>query len=238
VPEACRELVSAITTCTRRFVPFASRGVVRFEPWARPYVRLADELRGSDIPWSAMSRSQGGRRPMTWKGRNVFKTVFDFALYPMMIAEIRPRTIIELGSGDGGSAVWLRDTARMLGVSCKILSFDVSPPRLACRGVRFLRADANDVETLGAARLRAQLHPWIVLEDCHVNTSGILRFFHDLLEVGDYLVVEDSAEKIEPEILAFDRAHGRSYRVDTRYTDFFGRNATCAIDCIFAKVSP
>ena len=51
---------------------------------------------------------------------------------------------------------------------------------------------------------------------------------------GDYLVVEDSEVKREA-ICEFLGAHPGHYFVDTRFTDYFGRNATCAAASIFVK---
>ena len=67
-------------------------------------------------------------------------------------------------------------------------------------------------------------------------SPGLLAWLHDRLMAGDYLVVEDSDVK-RVELTAFDAAHPGQYKVDTRYTDFFGRNATCANDSIFVRQS-
>jgi hypothetical protein len=46
--------------------------------------------------------------------------------------------------------------------------------------------------------------------------------------------VEDSRIKTR-ELGAFLALREQHYRVDTRYTDFFGRNATCAANSIFVR---
>jgi cephalosporin hydroxylase len=57
------------------------------------------------------------------------------------------------------------------------------------------------------------------------------------LEPGDYLVVEDSDAKRD-ELRRFLAAHPEDHRVDTRYTDYFGRNATCANDSFLVRSGP
>jgi cephalosporin hydroxylase len=54
------------------------------------------------------------------------------------------------------------------------------------------------------------------------------------LSAGDYLVVEDSDIKRDV-IRRFIAEHPGCYLVDTRFTDNFGRNATCAADSIFER---
>ena len=34
-------------------------------------------------------------------------------------------------------------------------------------------------------------HPWYVIEDSHVNVTGLLEYFDRFLQPGDYLMVED-----------------------------------------------
>ena len=65
--------------------------------------------------------------------------------------------------------------------------------------------------------------------------SGVLTYFHQFFTTGDYVVVEDSGSKHEA-IGKFLARHSGCYKLDTRYTDFFGRNATCARDSIFVRI--
>jgi hypothetical protein len=48
-------------------------------------------------------------------------------------------------------------------------------------------------------------------------------------------LVEDSRIKAQ-DIARFLAHRPDRYQVDTRYTDFFGRNATCAANSIFIRV--
>jgi cephalosporin hydroxylase len=85
--------------------------------------------------------------------------------------------------------------------------------------------------------LRSAPHPWLLIEDAHVNVYGVLSHFHPYLHKGEYVIVEDSMNtgKLEA-ILRFMNEYRGHYKVDTYYTDFFGRNATCAQDSIFVRV--
>jgi len=89
---------------------------------------------------------------------------------------------------------------------------------------------------LDAALLDAAPHPWLVIEDAHHNVAAVLAQFHAFLRKGDYLYVEDSEIKRD-DIRQFLAERGGCYLVDTGFTDFFGRNATCALDSIFLRAS-
>ena len=60
--------------------------------------------------------------------------------------------------------------------------------------------------------------------------------FTNICRPGDYLVVEDSDVKRET-LRQFIGAHPGEYLVDTRFTDNFGRNATCAANSIFIRTT-
>jgi cephalosporin hydroxylase len=215
------------------FLSSLERG--RFVPYAE---RRQDERAGraSDIGGRELIMSQGTTACMTWKGGPLFKTAFDFALLPMLLWELRPATVLEIGSGTGASARWLADMMRALGVDGKVYSVDIKPVVEPYPWVHFLAGDCRSPATLfDPDLLRHAPHPWLAIEDAHVNVHDVLVHLGGFLGAGDYLIVEDSGVKRE-DLDRFLAPRADGYRVDTRYTDFFGRNATCAANSIFVKL--
>lgn len=181
------------------------------------------------------SMSQGRFDCLTWKDTILFKTVFDLAIYQMMMWELKPKTIIEIGSGTGGSAIWMSDLLATYNMDCKIISVDITPPAIQYKNVTFLKGDSYEIETALDAQMLNQLpHPWLVIEDAHVNVQGVLNYLHRFLKQGDYLNIEDSESKQE-DIATFLENKKGDYMVDTLYCDFFGRNLTCSWDSIFRR---
>src|SRR6267378_3994163 len=72
--------------------------------------------------------SQGFRRCQEWRSLPIFKSVYDIAIYMQLIQELRPRSIFEIGSACGGSAVWFADQAAALGLNAHVYSMDINPP--------------------------------------------------------------------------------------------------------------
>jgi cephalosporin hydroxylase len=181
--------------------------------------------------------SQGVKGCLSWKGAPLFKTAHDFALMPMMLWELKPATIFEIGSGCGASARWYADLMKEFGCAGRVHSVDVKPVNESYDGVEFLRGDCQNPSTLFDARLLATApKPWLIVEDAHVNVSAVLSFLHPHLAPGDYLVVEDSGVKAA-DLGEFLAVNDGMYAVDTHFTDFFGRNATCARNSIFRRMS-
>ncbi len=180
--------------------------------------------------------SQGAFDCMQWKGMPLFKTVYDFSIYTMLLWTLKPRTIIELGSGTGASAIWLADLTTTFGINAIVYSVDVKKPELQHDKIRFVQGDCRTINTVfDEDLLRNAAHPWMLIEDAHVNVYGVLSHFHSYIRQGDYVVIEDSAGK-QDDIATFLGHQPDCYKVDTYYTDFFGRNVTCAQDSILARV--
>lgn len=209
-----------------RFVDYARRE----QSGAFYHPRFGTEF-GADV----LLTCQGAPSLMRWRGRALMKNVFDFAMYPTLLAELRPRTVFEIGSGQGASAAWFADLLAFEGTDGHVHSVDIVEPTLRYPRVTFHRGDCNVPDAmLPAEILRNAPHPWLVVEDAHQNVAGVLDHFHRYLSPGDYLIVEDSDVKRDV-IRAFIDKHPGEYLVDTRFTDNFGRNATCAADSIFAR---
>lgn len=194
-----------------------------------------DVMRQSDIRSPERAMSQGTASCLTWKGSPLFKSVFDFAVLPMLLWELRPGSVFEIGSGTGASARWIADLIRIFGLKAQVYSADIAPVAESYEGVHFLAGDCRSPSTLfGADLLRSAPRPYLVLEDAHVNVREVCSHIDQFLFRGDYLFIEDCLSK-EDDIKAFLGDRPQSYLVDTHYTDFFGRNATSAINSIFVK---
>jgi Rhamnosyl O-methyltransferase/CmcI len=218
-----------------RYAEFKSRP--RFSRYSD---RSSETAAWVPLPWEPsplqLEATQGVEDCLSWRGLPLFKSVYDFAIYPMLLWDLKPATIFELGSGTGASAFWYSDIMRMFEFPTHIYSIDLNKLSSDDPQVSFLQGDCRELESvLPFGSLDDLPHPWLVIEDMHVNTAGILSYFAIQTTKRDYIVVEDSRSKSD-DLAAFDRQYSHLFRVDTRYTDFFGRNATCSADSIFVHV--
>jgi len=173
--------------------------------------------------------SAGTHSSIKWKDLDVYKTVYDFVIYWMLIYELKPNTIIEYGSGSGGSAIWLADISTAMGLDINVISYDIKLPNAAHPKVQFVEFDLTEdfVEEVQGPGKK------LVIEDAHVNVKSVLLKTDLYLKKGDYLVVEDSEGEKEPEIVDFLSNAKNTYKTDNYYLDFFGRNTGCCVDSIF-----
>lgn len=175
-----------------------------------------------------------GALSLTYKGLMHVKTPFDLALYTRLIWELQPRTILELGSLQGGSGLWLADHMSVL---CEnpgeVHSFDLHTKCIHESAkhplLTFHEIDLSQVETLDKGLLMRLAHPWLVIDDAHVQIFSTFSYLNHFLVSGDYYVIEDNPMRADKEIVdGLELVEKSGFLIDTYYTDAFGSNLTCA----------
>jgi len=209
-------------------------------------VMAQDRLaQGCTLPQSSLMAIQHGTMHYTYKGIPTHKNPFDLALYQLLLWEQKPRTLIEIGSKWGGSALWFADVLRSFDIAYQIHSIDVQPPRdQSIPYVTFYQGNGRNLsEILPAELMRALPRPLMVIEDADhhpATTLGVLNFFDCWLQASEYIVVEDGIvdDLFSPDDMArleggpriaiaqFLRERGDRYEIDTRFCDYFGVNVT------------
>jgi cephalosporin hydroxylase len=185
---------------------------------------------------------QEGTIDYSYRGIQMAKYPFEIALYMRLIWEMRPGTIIEIGTNRGGAAIWMADMLNLFGISGRVVAVDLNVPQPSYvpTNVEFLQGDAYDIGKALTPDILASLpRPWIVIEDSEHTygaTKGILNFFDPHMHSGEYIIVEDTCvgemgakdwdEQPGKAIDEFLRERPNAYEIDARYCDQYGRNVT------------
>eukprot|EP00747_Dinoflagellata_sp_TGD_P059472 gnl/TRDRNA2_/TRDRNA2_151579_c0_seq3.p1 gnl/TRDRNA2_/TRDRNA2_151579_c0~~gnl/TRDRNA2_/TRDRNA2_151579_c0_seq3.p1 ORF type:complete len:253 (+),score=9.98 gnl/TRDRNA2_/TRDRNA2_151579_c0_seq3:2-760(+) len=141
--------------------------------------------RAAGFPYDLYLGSQGEIGQFYYKGVPMMKMSWDLQLYSMLLTEVKPATLIELGSGYGASAIWFADQVNALHVPCQVHSFDIwnvsqerkilfekntfhsevlELLRTAPSNVHYHVADArNEADSFSAEMLHTLPHPWVVI---------------------------------------------------------------------------
>ncbi len=91
----------------QRFIQEAAHKLAPFKP--NRFAKISEREDKCDIPALAWRALLANRDFFTWKGILFVKGPTEIALYSMLLYELRPKTIIEIGAFNGGSAIWLAD---------------------------------------------------------------------------------------------------------------------------------
>ena len=166
---------------------------------ANRFQRIAEREDRTELTVDEIKRVWLGKFFIHHRGCHLLKTPDDMNIFQELLSNLKPQTIIELGTFTGGSAVWMSDTLRLLDVETKILSMDMSLSKIEDRvkeinpdNVTFIKGDSFKIEkAFPHELLQICQHPWLVIDDTHANMYGLMEYFHPYMKTGDYFVVED-----------------------------------------------
>jgi cephalosporin hydroxylase len=177
----------------------------------------------------------------SYKGLILGKTPFDLMLYSNLIWELQPKTVLEFGALQGGSALWFVDQLQALCGEGEVHSFELLTkcihPRARHPRLSFHAVDLRDRATLDGTVLSRCPHPWLVVDDAHCNLDEVVPLVSGYMSPGDYYVIEDvfvgATDETSESAVALMKRCGLV--VDIKYTDAFGRNVTCSPNAWLVK---
>ncbi len=190
-----------------------------------------------------------GHHHITYKGVKTIKCPFDYVLYQMLIGEIRPDLIIEIGTNRGGSTLYLADLLELYNKG-EIHTIDLpgneedkalrSHPR-----IRVFNGGYSDYDTSSLSKYPVVL----IIEDGSHQYGDVLAAmekFSSFVTKGSYLIVEDGIVNELGREKEFNGGPQRAIKefltknhdfiIDRKWCDFFGHNATFNVDGYLKKV--
>lgn len=137
-------------------------------------------------------------------GVPVIKNPMDLMVYWEIVQQCRPRTIIELGTAYGGSALFFHYLFRAFDIKDGLLiSVDMNDRKLIqgrIADIVFLSGRTDDPLVFQQAEMLAEEPIMISHDACHQRDQVLadLEKWAPLVSVGQYLVVEDGIQDFYP----------------------------------------
>merc|ERR1719386_543829 len=72
-----------------------------------------------------MSQLLQGKYNNMWLGEPLQKDAVALQMYTVLMQQLKPGTIFDLGTFGGGSALWFGSQAKALGLDSKVVTFDI-----------------------------------------------------------------------------------------------------------------
>jgi len=132
-----------------------------------------------------------------WMGIRTYKCPFDLWIYQEILHELEPDLVVECGTAEGGSALYIAHVLDLIGKG-DVITVDLVPaarppshPR-----IRYLHGSSTDPAIVrqieDAARGKAVV--MVILDSDHTraHVAEELRLYHGLVTPGSYLIVEDT----------------------------------------------
>jgi cephalosporin hydroxylase len=132
-----------------------------------------------------------------WLGVSLLKSPLDLWNYQEIIYEQRPDTIIESGTGEGGSALFFASLFDLLG-SGTVISVDIVKDnhRPRHRRIKYLLGSSTAPEVVAQVEkeLRKSRRVMVVLDSGHEMHHVLkeLEIYHRYVSLGGYVIVEDT----------------------------------------------
>lgn len=133
----------------------------------------------------------------TYRGRPLVKIPEDLRTYERIIDDTHPEIILEIGTYQGGSALWFSDRLATICGGGHVVTVDLDPPSISNEHITSLRGDALSASIHAEVmRLCAGRRVLVSEDSAHTYeaTLGLLRLYSPLVEKGSWYVVEDGAE--------------------------------------------
>jgi cephalosporin hydroxylase len=204
-------------------------------------------------PWGeqvnlSMKSLYQGHLQATYRGVKVWKCPMDYVIYQMIITKLQPDLVIEIGTFNGGTTLYIADLMDIIGCG-EIHSIDIE--------------DLCDEKVKLHPRIRLFTNGWesydlnmvysfkkiLVIEDSshsYKNTLKVMEKFADIVSPNSYLIVEDG---IVNELGMKRRFQGgplkainefirsrKDYVVDRTFCDLFGKNATFNVNGYLKRI--
>ncbi|MBU0941596.1 MAG: hypothetical protein KKD36_09215 [Bacteroidetes bacterium] len=189
-----------------------------------------------------------GHHQVTYKGIKAIRCPFDYVIYQMIINEVKPDLVIEIGTNIGGGALYIADLldSNGKGVLHTIDIVDMIDPKVKEHNrIKFFTKGWEDYDltlTKGFERI-------LIIEDAshsYKDSIGILNKFHEVVSVDSYFIIEDGIINelgLEKEydggplkaLREFLPNHPE-FTVDRKWCDMFGKNATFNVNGYLKKM--
>lgn len=189
-----------------------------------------------------------GHHKVSYRGVKAVRCPFDYVMYQMIISEVKPDLIIEIGTRKGGGAYYMADLLDSIGkgiIHAIDIVDDVEPIVKKHERIHFFTDGWSGYDL----ELTKGFDTILVIEDAshrYEDTIGVLNKFHSLVSKDSYLIVEDGIiNKLGLEkkynggplraIREFLPNHPE-YIVDRKWCDMFGENATFNVNGYLKKI--
>lgn len=190
-----------------------------------------------------------GHHKVTYRGIKAIRCPFDYVIYQMIISDLKPDLVIEIGTNIGGGALYIADLMDSIGHGM-VHTIDIiklSDPILSQHPRIKLFTEGWELYNIGEAKGFDKI---LVIEDAsHVyeDSLGAMQKFAPLVSKDSYMIVEDGIVNelgVEKEynggplkaIREFLPSN-KNFEVDRKWCDLFGKNATFNVNGYLKRVN-
>ena len=197
----------------------------------------------------SLSDIEAGHFNVTYRGIPAVKSPFDYVLYQMILWEVRPDIVIEIGTYKGGSSLYLADLLEINGKGIvHTIDLPVNKEDSSIYKHERIRVFKNSYSEYDVSQLRTYETILVIEDGSHLYQDSLaaLNKFAPYVSKGSYYIAEDGIvsqlgkdkefgggpQKAVSEFLKSND----QFLIDRRWCDFFGTNATFNVNGYLKRV--
>ncbi len=180
-----------------------------------------------------------GHHMVNYRGIKMIKNPFDYLIYQMIINEVKPDLIIEIGTNHGGTSLYMSDMLDLIGKG-EIHTIDITEypmDSLITKNKRIKRFTGG-YKSYDLKNTEGFDNILVIDDGSHLykDTHEIIEKFKDVVTLNSYFIIEDGAlihiglEKnyggVPLKAIAEFMDQNNQYIIDRKWCDFFGYNTT------------
>lgn len=176
----------------RRFFEYLSRYFLpRRKEYREPFRMRLDE-------WLLYNQEHEG---CTWMGVKALKNPPDLWIYQEILYDVKPDIIVELGSAEGGTTLYLANLLDLIGKG-KVISVDNDRRKYNVEHDRIEMVTGDTASSKTVAKVSSlcpQNNLVLVIHDaCHKKENVLedMRLYSPLVSIGSYFIVEDGIQDL------------------------------------------
>jgi len=200
---------------------------------------FSNKLRNySDVVEFNVKSLEIGHHKMSYRNVPIIKCPFDYVIYQMIILDVKPDLIVEIGTNKGGSSLYFADLLELTGKG-EIHTIDVVDIRDEnAKSHNRIKFFSNGFQNYEIKNTHGFQNILIIDDGSHMyeDVKASLEKFNSIINISSYFIVEDGIldqlgwkvnynggpNKAIKEFLS----KTDSFIIDRKWCDLFGTNAT------------
>ena len=139
----------------------------------------------------------GTWRKKYWMGKSLGKVPCDMIVQQELIYKLKPDTIVECGTGEGGSALFYYHCSVCAGKPAKVITIDIDANvgRANYEKIVFIDGDCLDLEVFNKVKSMVSGTTLVILDSTNQkeHASKQLKLYPSLVTLGSYIIMDDTA---------------------------------------------
>ena len=149
-----------------------------------------------ELYYQRWTSGSGDTKNLSWFGYHLIKTPLDLWIYQELLVRRRPDIVIQTGTLNGGSALFLAMMQDLLGHG-RVISIDIEekPNRPTHPRLSYITGSSVDQAVVAYASKQVGAGRAMVILDSDHRAGHVydeLLAYSPLVQLGDYLIVEDT----------------------------------------------